>query len=44
MPGIVFREGKMIRGIISIPFFFPQMDDNLHWENDPQKELLVLKK
>lgn len=44
MPGIVIGEGKMIRGIINIPFFFSQTNDDLHWENDPQKELLVLKK
>lgn len=42
MPGIVIGEGKMIRGIINIPFF-SQTNDDLHWENDPQKELLVLK-
>lgn len=39
MPGIVIGERKMIRGVISIPFFFSQTNDNVHWENDPQKRI-----
>lgn len=49
---IVFTEGKPVRGIISRgngkvpPFFFflIKKKDDVHLENDPQRELLVLKK